>query len=141
MSKRRRKNTGDNKGKYIVKGLSAGIISAALLLTVYALMISKSVASSDHAVIAVALINFISAFVSGEFAGTAGEGRAKRGLITGTVYAMIMLLLAAAINIDLIKTSAVVRIIACSIGGALIGSILHLDICNKKHRKKYKSKN
>ena len=141
MSKKHRKNTAEKNERKTLRGVLAGVISAALLLAVYALIISRSIMTNDSAVIGVTLINLISALICGVFSGAAGEGRAKASLAAGAIYAALILIIAASINIDLIKIGSAVRIIACSIVGAVIGGVLHLGKSNKKHRKKFKTRN
>lgn len=142
MSKTRRKNTAEKKGGGLIRGILAGIIAAAVLLGVYALLISRAAVSTEHAGPVVAVINFMSAVICGVFSSAAtGEGRGKRSLTSGAIYAVLILTAAAAVDASLLNTASVIRIVVCSISGALLGGILRLGKSNKKRRKNYKVKN
>ena len=139
MSGKHRSSRPARKENPIVRGLIVSVLTAAVLLLVYSLLISRGTLTADRAVIGVTAIDFLSALTGGTAAAGKGDGGFKRAGISCGIFAAFIIVLALTVDAGLVRAASVVRILLCSLAGAVLGTVLHLGKSNKKYRKKHRT--
>lgn len=139
MSAKIKAQKASGKGERIIIGTAAAMLSLLAMLLVYALLIKSGKLGTEKCREIIIGLNVMAGLICG--AAAAGKTESRRGItaiISGAVFALAVIILAAMINVDLMKLAEMLRIFACSVAGALVGSMLHLGKSNKKFRKKRK---
>lgn len=124
----------------IVKGVISAMAVSALLCIVYALLIEKGICAVDNADIVLSTIVLICAVIGSAIANIGSGNRLLRGLITGVIFAAVLVIIPILAYPDAISWLKVARIMAVAVGGGLIGSIVNLGKSNKKFHKSRKKR-
>jgi putative membrane protein, TIGR04086 family len=119
----------------IVKGLIIAMASSAILCMVYALLIEKGKCTADNADIVLCAIVLFCAAIGSTAAVIGSTNRLIRGLITGVIFSVILVIIPILAYPDAISWSKIIRIVAVSTCGGLIGGIVNLGKSNKKFHK------
>lgn len=124
----------------IVKGLIIAMAVSAILCMAYALLIEKGKCTADNADIVLSAIVLFSAAIGSTAAAIGSTNRLIRGLITGIIFSVILVIIPILAYPDAISWSKIIRVVAVSTGGGLIGGIVNLGKSNKKFRKSHKKR-
>jgi len=130
-----------SKNRNAGAGVLSAFICSAILLLICSALIGRGLLSLENAPAVLAGANLISAFAGGICSGKRGEKRVRPAILTGVLFAAILIALAAAVDIDRLSPSSILRITAISLAGALLGGIPHLGKSNKKYHCKHKTRN
>ena len=136
MSKRRTSG-GTQKNGGVMKGVLTAICCSAVLLLILSVLISRGAVKPDNAPAALALTELAAAFAGGLASGERGENRIKAALLTAVIFAALLIVLAAATDIDRLEPVSILRITGLSIAGAAAGGMPRLGKSNKKYHKKH----
>lgn len=138
QSKSNTKNNRLSGGVIFVSALT-GIAVTALLLFLAAALIESGRLKEQNIKLAIIIINVVAGFICGLAArAAAGEGGSINGILSGAVYATIMLLLGILLDLGSADSAQIIRQYAVSIVSSFIGSKVNLVKSNKKLRKKRK---
>ena len=124
----------------IVKGLLIAMAVSAILCMAYALLIEKGKCTADNADIVLSAIVLLCAAIGSAAAAIGSTNRLIRGLITGIIFSVILVIIPILAYPDAISWSKIIRVVAVSTGGGLIGGIVNLGKSNKKFRKSHKKR-
>lgn len=124
----------------IVKGLLIAMAVSAILCMAYALLIEKGKCTADNANIVLSAIVLLCAAIGSAAAAIGSTNRLIRGLITGIIFSVILVIIPILAYPDAISWSKIIRVVAVSTGGGLIGGIVNLGKSNKKFRKSHKKR-
>ncbi len=124
----------------IVKGLIIAMAVSAILCMAYALLIEKGKCTADNADIVLSAIVLFCAAIGSAAAAIGSTNRLIRGLITGIIFSVILVIIPILAYPDAISWSRIIRVVAVSTGGGLIGGIVNLGKSNKKFRKSHKKR-
>ena len=124
----------------IVKGLIIAMAVSAILCMAYALLIEKGKCTADNADIVLSAIVLFCAAIGSAAVAIGSTNRLIRGLITGIIFSVILVIIPILAYPDAISWSKIIRIVAVSTGGGLIGGIVNLGKSNKKFRKSHKKR-
>lgn len=119
-------------------GLLISAASAAALLLCTSLLISDGSLDSSFTDCAVTGVNLTSAALGGfAAAGRRGRGALGHSLALGAALTALLLLAGLAAGGGSLSGTEAGRIAACSLGGAMLGGVLHAWTGNKKLHKKH----
>ena len=124
----------------IVKGLLIAMAVSAILCMAYALLIEKGKCTADNANIVLSAIVLLCAAIGSAAAAIGSTNRLIRGLITGIIFSVILVIIPILAYPDAISWSKIIRVVAVSTGGGLIGGIVNLGKSNKKFRESHKKR-
>ena len=124
----------------IIKGLIIAMAVSAILCMAYALLIENGKCTADNADIVLSAIVLFCAAIGSSAAAIGSTNRLIRGLITGIIFSVILVIIPILAYPDAISWSKIIRVVAVSTGGGLIGGIVNLGKSNKKFRKSHKKR-
>ena len=124
----------------IVKGLIIAMAASAMLCMVYALLIEKRKCTAVNADIVLCAIVLFCAARGSTAAAIGSTNRLIRGLITGVIFSVILVIIPILAYPDSISWSKIIRIVAVSTCGGLIGGIVNLGKSNKNFHKSRKKR-
>lgn len=124
----------------IIKGLIIAMAVSAILCMAYALLIENGKCTADNADIVLSAIVLFCAAIGSAAAAIGSTNRLIRGLITGIIFSVILVIIPILAYPDAISWSKIIRVVAVSTGGGLIGGIVNLGKSNKKFRKSHKKR-
>ena len=118
-----------------------GLIITVLMLLGAALLFSTGKISYSTAPEIITGINFAGAAITGALAaGLRGKEAVATGLIVGTTFMVLLLLVGLAFGGGRLSGSEAIRIAICSLCGGLFGGVLCIRRGNKKLHKKHVKK-
>jgi len=132
MPKLRKKKKGRGG---VLRGTAFAVAAILLMLSFYALAVSKNPNLADYAKTAVTLINIIAAVICGMI--TARNSEQRTLLLTtasGVLLFTIIMLTAIITDLECISAKGVCEILLISLGGNALGYMLKLCNSNKKLR-------
>lgn len=103
-------------------------------------MIENGKCTADNADIVLSAIVLFCAAIGSAAAAIWSTNRLIRGLITGIIFSVILVIIPILAYPDAISWSKIIRVVAVSTGGGLIGGIVNLGKSNKKFRKSHKKR-
>lgn len=130
-----------NKEKgQIIKGTISAMAVSALLCVAYALLIERGKCTADNADIVLSMIVLLCAAIGSAISAMGSTNNLLRGLITGTIFAAVLVVIPILAYPDAISWLKILRIFASAVAGGLIGSIVNLGKSNKKFHKSRKKR-
>ena len=124
----------------IIKGAVSAMAVSALLCVAYALLIERGKCTADNADIVLSMIVLLCAAIGSAISAMGSTNKLLRGLITGIIFAAVLVVIPILAYPDAISWLKILRIFASAVAGGLIGSIVNLGKSNKTFHKSRKKR-